>query len=124
MTGYPITRLPDLQAVLQPNPQYGSSWKRDVLAFGGRDRAAAADQDAEQRAFRAAEDPADDGADARARADLAGLALDPFALERLLHGRVDRIAAAAHGDLIERDGEAALAIRARGLVHRAHDAAQ
>ena len=38
----------------------------DFLAFGRRDRAAAADQDAGERALEAAEDAADDRADARA----------------------------------------------------------
>ena len=41
----------------------------DFLAFGRRDRAAAADQDAGERALEAAEDAADDRADAGAGAD-------------------------------------------------------
>ena len=48
-----------------------------VLAFRGRDHAAAADQDAGQRALEAAEDAADDRADAGAGADPAGLTLTP-----------------------------------------------
>jgi len=47
----------------------------NVLAFGRRNHAAAADQDAGDRAFHAAENPADDGADCRARADAGGLVI-------------------------------------------------
>ena len=50
--------------------------------------------------------------------------LMPFALDRLRHRGVDRIAPAADRDLIERDRQAALAVGARRLVDRADDAAQ
>src|SRR4029077_4877702 len=92
--------------------------------FGRGNRAAAADQDAEQRALRAAEDAAENCADAGARADLAGFTLDAFALERLADRAAHRIGAPVDAHLVERDGEAALAIGARRLVHRANDAAR
>src|SRR5262245_13252510 len=81
-----ISTFPDLsdqQRLLHPDAEHRARLQRDVLAFGRRDRAAAANQDADERALGAADDAADDRADARAGADLADLALDAFALERL-----------------------------------------
>ena len=57
--------------------EHGARRQRDVLAFGRRNRAAATDQDAEQRAFHAAEDAADDRADARAAPILPASPLMP-----------------------------------------------
>ena len=58
------------ERLIEPDAQDRPGRQRDVLAFGRGDRAAAADEHAEQRALGAAEDAADDRADARARADL------------------------------------------------------
>ena len=57
----------------------------NVLAFGRGNHAAAADQDAGDGTLHAAENAADDRADAGARANAPGLALEAFALERLRH---------------------------------------
>src|SRR5262249_13232000 len=95
----------------------------DVLALGRGDRAAAADEDPEQRSLAAADDATDDPADGAARADLADLTLDAFALDRLRHRSTDRVAAPLDGNLVERHRHAAFAIRPRGLVDRADDAA-
>src|SRR5205823_2685097 len=89
----------------------------------GRDRAAAPDQDARQRALRAAEDRANHGADAGTRADLPGFALDAFALERIGDGCADRIRTAADGQTIEGDRQLAGPFDASGLRDRAHYAA-
>ena len=62
--------LAKIQRRIQPHAQHRSGRQLDVLAFGRRDRAAAADQNAGHRAFDAAEDAADDRADAGAGADL------------------------------------------------------
>ena len=83
MAALPID-LPDRRAAVSSRTRrIVPAGSVDVLAFGRRDRAAAADQHAEQRALHAAEDAADDRADAGAGADLAGFTLDAFALERL-----------------------------------------
>src|SRR6185369_31693 len=66
---------------IQPDAKHRPRRQLDVVPFGFRDRAAAADQDSGERAFRAAEDRAQDRAGARADADLPLLAHDPFALE-------------------------------------------
>ena len=54
--------LAHLKRLLEPDAQDRTGIELDVLALGGRDGAAAADQDAEQCAFAAADDPADDRA--------------------------------------------------------------
>ena len=59
----------DLNRRVDAHAQHGSLRQLDFLAFGRGDGAAAADQDAGQRALEAAEDAADDRADAGAGAD-------------------------------------------------------
>ena len=66
----------------------------DVLAFGRRDDAAAADQHAGDRALHAAENAADDAADRGAGADLLGVLTIAAALERLGDRAADRVVAA------------------------------
>src|SRR3954454_11856523 len=82
----------------------------DVLAFGRSDGAAAADEDAEQRALDPAEDAANHRPDTGAGANLPGLPLYPLALERLGDGAAHRIVAAVDRDLVERHRQAALAL--------------
>ena len=91
-----------------PDAQHGARRQIDVLALGRGDGAAAADEDAGERAFAAAENRAEDAADARANPDLFLLAHDPFALERLRHGGANRIGAAVDRDAIEGDRQAPL----------------
>ena len=86
--------LPNRDRRVEPQPQHRAGGQLDVLALGCRDGAAAADQDAGERALEAAEDAADDRADAGAGADLPDLTPNPLALDRLGHRRVDRVGAA------------------------------
>src|SRR5262249_13861511 len=86
---------------IEPYAKYGTGWQLDVFSFRRGNRAAAADQDAGQSAFESSENAADDGPDARARADLSGLSADPLTLERLRHRGAQRMAASANGDLIK-----------------------
>src|SRR6185436_6405441 len=92
----------------------------DVLAFGGDQHAAGADQDAGDRALHATDDAADDRANAGARADLADFTLEAFALDRVGDRRPDVGRAPVNRQSRELDGHAALAIRARCLVDRGH----
>ena len=108
---------------VEPDPKHRPGGQLDVLPLGRGNRAAAADEDAGQRALRAAQDGADDRAGARADADLLLLAHDAFALERLRHRGADRVRAAVDRHAVERDRHRALAVGARGLVDRADDAA-
>src|SRR3954462_10090304 len=108
---------------IEPHAENRTGRQGDVLPFGRRDRAAAADEDAEQRALDPADDAADDRADTGAGANLAGLTLDPLALERLGDGAAHRIVAAVDRQLVERHREAALALHAGRLRDAADDAA-
>ena len=72
---YCRVRVADAQRLIEPHPQHGAGRQLDVFALGRRDDAAAADQDAGDRALHAAENAADDAADRRAGADLPGVFL-------------------------------------------------
>ncbi len=75
------------QRRVHAHPQHRPHRQLDVLPLGRGNRPAAADENAGERAFGAADDRTDNRAGARADPDLLGLALDAFALERLRDGR-------------------------------------
>src|SRR5262245_66273520 len=89
---------------VEPDSQHRSLRQLDCLAYSGRGDATTADEHANQRAFEATEKATKNCADSCAGRDAAGLAFDPFALNRLRHGAANRIRASVHGDLIEADG--------------------
>ena len=89
-----------------------------ISPLGRRNRAAAADEDAGERALRAPEDAADDRADSSPGADLGRLTLDALALDGLRDGAAHRVGAPVDGQLIEHDGQAPLPLEAPCLVHR------
>src|SRR5688500_5655748 len=95
---------------VEAHAKHGAGFELDVLALGGRDHAAAADQDAGNRALHAAENAADDRADAGAGADALGFVLQAAALERLGHRGTHVAGAAVHGETRELDPDAALAL--------------
>ena len=76
-----------------------------------------------EAALPSAEDAAQQAAHRRARADLAGVGLDPRALDRLEQRAANRMRHAVHGDPVERQREAPLPIDAAGDLDRGHDAA-
>ena len=126
--GSPVRRFTgwwflDLRRRVHPHAQHRSRGQVHVLAFRRGDGAATADQHAEQRALATAEDAPDDRPHRGAGADAANLPLHAFALERLRHRAAHRIAAAVDRHLIERHGQAALAVGPRRPVHGADDAA-
>ena len=95
-----------------------------VLAFGRRNRAAAADQHAEQSTLDAADDAADDRADRGSGANACGFSLDAFAFERLRHRAAHRVDTFAHRDLVERNRQLPSTIGAGGLIDCPHDPPQ
>jgi glutamate-1-semialdehyde 2,1-aminomutase len=108
---------------IESHAQDRSRIERHVLAFGGRNGAAPADQHAKERAFGAAENAADDCADTGAGADPPGLTFHARAFDRFRHGAAHRVSPAPHGDLVERHGHLALPIRARRALNRPNDTA-
>ena len=79
----------------------------DILALGGRNRAAGADQDARDRAFHTADDAADDGAHAGAGRDTSDFTLDAFTLDRVDRVGSNLIGLATDHELIEGQGQLA-----------------
>src|SRR5690606_18928975 len=93
-------------------------------AWRGQHGAAAADEDPRQRALEPAKDAADDRAGRSPRRHLADFTLDALAFERLGHRRPDAVGLPVDGHLVEAEREASTTVRARRLLHAAHDAAQ
>src|SRR5262245_15047798 len=97
---------------IEPHAKQRSGRQVHVLAFGGRDHATATNEYPGQRAFHAAQNSTDDGADACACADSVGLSADAFALESIDHGRANRISAVPDTERVELEGDARPALDA------------
>src|SRR5262249_38750593 len=97
---------------IEPDAQHRTLRQLDLLALGRRNRAAAADQNASQRALEATENATEDRTDACAGSDASSLALDPLALDRLGDGAPHGIRTTVHRHLIETDGHLRSAVRA------------
>src|SRR5687767_12092342 len=95
-----LTSLPSVAAIAPPAP---------------------ADRAAQDAALDAADGPAEVRAAAGAHARRSGFLTDSAALEDLRRHRANRIRAAAHGDLVERQREAADTIDAARPLHVGDD---
>src|SRR5205085_8457481 len=88
---------------IKPHTKNRSTRQVDVLALGGRNRSAAANEDAGERALHPAEDAADDHSNTGASANLRRLTANARAFDCLRNGPTDWILASVDTHLIERD---------------------
>ena len=101
----------NLQWLVDPDPQNGTGRQIRVAALGRGNRAAAADQNPDERSPRAAEETADNRAHHRGGTD-ARHVVPHLAVERLGHGRAQPVRPVADAKLVERERQAAAPIDA------------
>src|SRR5678816_3049896 len=113
--------LPNRQWRIDPDAENRSRRQLDVLSFRCGNRAARANDRPENRTLHTSEDASDDRAGTGTDASRRAFLTNPAALEHIGCHSAERIRAAAHSDLIERECETPCAMKTIRGIHCGDD---